>query len=97
MLHRVVYNSADYFEFELEPATLARFNELSGKVHSQLWPHEVAEKVPRHDPNLIQAVVECESKDSELKVKALEGNKYRIVRHLDGAETVIEPKDMITI
>ena len=88
---KVVYNNC-YGGFSLSKEAIDLYKELTGKSG------EISEYgISRHDPALVK-VVEILGKKAngyvaDLRVKEIEGNKYRIEEY-DGMESVVEPDDI---
>ena len=80
--------------FRLDADTVARFNELRLDFESKIECDYDAYLIPRHDPDLIQAVEECELVGGGIAIRELTGDRYYIQVDANGRETVVQPDDI---
>lgn len=88
---KVVCNEC-YGGFSLSKEAIDLYKELTGKL-GEICDSDIS----RHDPALVKVVETLGTKANgyvaDLRVKEIEGNKYRIEEY-DGMESVVEPDDI---
>ena len=105
----VVINVKELGWFFLSYAAIERLESLGSKyvevsTHGPLNAEVISfnnEKIPRHDPLLLQVVKEMGHKASDygkqLEIVQLRGNRYELGNGKDRVETVREPGDIVWI
>lgn len=97
-MHKIAYNT-NGAAFGLSRAAVQWLGRHG--IYNKYPDIENLDNLPRHEPLLIQCIEELGDDASEcyaeLAIAEIESDAYYIAVDCDGYETVITPKDMITI